>query len=156
MIFVTLGTQKQQFKRLLQYIEESNINEEIIVQNGNTKFETKKMKLIGFVSYDEMDNYLKEASYVISHGGISVIDALKHNKKVISCPRDKKYKEHINNHQYEMNEFLSKSKYLLSCTTKEEFNKCINKIDKFSPKKWNNNKILLIKTLDKTINDYLK
>ena len=45
MILVTLGTQKQQFTRLLEYIENSNIKEEIIVQAGFTKFNSKKMKI---------------------------------------------------------------------------------------------------------------
>ena len=48
MILVTLGTQKQQFTRLLEYIEKSNINDEIIVQAGFTKFESKKMKIFDF------------------------------------------------------------------------------------------------------------
>ena len=42
MILVTLGTQKQDFSRLLKYIEESNIKDEIIVQAGYTKFKSKK------------------------------------------------------------------------------------------------------------------
>ena len=36
MIFVSLGTQDKPFKRLLDYIENSNIDDEIIVQSGFT------------------------------------------------------------------------------------------------------------------------
>lgn len=42
MILVTLGTQKQSFKRLLDYIENSNLKEEIIVQAGYTQYSSKK------------------------------------------------------------------------------------------------------------------
>ncbi len=134
MIFVTLGTQKQQFTRILDYIEKSNLKDEIIVQNGNTKYESKKMKLIGFISYDEIREYIKKADVIISHGGLSIIDAIKLNKKVICCPRDSKYKEHINNHQFEMNEFLRDRKYILMCTNFEEFESCLKKIKTFTPK----------------------
>ena len=37
MILVTLGSQKEQFTRLLDYIEKSKIKDEIIVQAGHTK-----------------------------------------------------------------------------------------------------------------------
>ena len=59
MILVTLGTQKQQFTRLLDYIEKSNIKDEIIVQAGHTKYESKKMKIFDFIDYDKMNEYIE-------------------------------------------------------------------------------------------------
>ena len=54
MILVTLGTQKEQFTRLLDYIENSSITDEIIVQAGHTKYNSKKMKIFEFIPYEEM------------------------------------------------------------------------------------------------------
>ena len=48
MILVTLGTQKEPFKRLLDMIEESNVEDEIIVQAGHTKYNSNKMKIFDF------------------------------------------------------------------------------------------------------------
>ena len=45
MILVTLGTQHQEFTRLLDYIEKSKIKDEITVQAGDTKYESMKMKM---------------------------------------------------------------------------------------------------------------
>ena len=42
MIFVTLGTHELEFKRLLNYLEEMDIKEEVVIQSGNTKFDSKK------------------------------------------------------------------------------------------------------------------
>ena len=57
MILVLLGTQNNSFHRLLEEIDklisENIINEEVIVQNGYTKYETQNMKLIDFVSKEE-------------------------------------------------------------------------------------------------------
>lgn len=156
MIFVTLGTQKQQFTRILDYIEKSNINDEIIVQNGNTKYESKKMKFVGFISYDKIKEYIKKADIVISHGGLSIIDAIKLNKKVICCPRNSKYKEHINNHQFEMNEFLKEKNYILMCSNYEEFDKCLKIIKSFKPKKIKDNSDILFKKIKKIIDLSLK
>lgn len=156
MIFVTLGTQKQQFTRILDYIEKSNLKDEIIVQNGNTKYKSKKMELIGFISYDEIKEYIKKADIIISHGGLSIIDAIKLNKKVICCPRDYKYKEHINNHQFEMNKFLKDKKCILMCTDYEEFEFCLKKIKTFSPKKIKDNSDVFFEKLKDLIDLSLK
>ena len=155
MIFVTLGTQKQQFIRLLKYIEKSNIKENIIVQNGNTKYESNKFKMIGFISYYDMQNYIQKCNYIISHGGLSIIDALKANKKVICCPRKKEFKEHINNHQEEMNKYLADNGYILLCNNQEEFDNCINKINNFNPKKFIYDDSILIRFVEKEIDKYL-
>ena len=61
MILVTLGTQKEQFTRLLEYIENSNIDDEIIVQAGHTKFSSKKMKIFDFISYEKMNEYIDKS-----------------------------------------------------------------------------------------------
>ena len=55
MILVTLGTQNQPFYRLLDYIENSKIKDEIIVQaGGSIDYKSKKMQLFKFINYDEM------------------------------------------------------------------------------------------------------
>ena len=61
MILVTLGTQKEQFTRLLDYIEKSSIKDKIIVQAGHTKYDSKKMEIFDFISYEEMQDYIKNA-----------------------------------------------------------------------------------------------
>ena len=77
MILVTLGTQKQQFTRLLDAIENSNIDDEIIVQAGHTKYESKKMKIFDFISYDKMEELVNKADIIITHGGTgSIVEPL--------------------------------------------------------------------------------
>ena len=52
MILVTLGTQSQKFYRLLDAIENSNIDDEIIVQaGGSCNYKSKKMKILKFINY---------------------------------------------------------------------------------------------------------
>jgi UDP-N-acetylglucosamine transferase subunit ALG13 len=81
MILVTLGTQKEQFTRLLDYIENSNIKDKIIVQAGHTKYKSKKMEIFDFIPYDKMDEYINDADLVITHSGTgSVLTPLKKGK----------------------------------------------------------------------------
>ena len=86
MILVLLGTQNNSFKRLLEEIEKcienKIIKEEVIVQAGATKYETKNMKIFDMISIDEMDKLLEQANLVITHGGVgSIIGAIKKKKK---------------------------------------------------------------------------
>ena len=117
MIFITLGTQKQSFKRLLDEIESCKIldNEEIIAQVGYTKFVSEKIKTIEFLETDEFNKYIENSEFVITHGGVgSIFSAILKNKKVIAMPRLKKYNEHIDDHQIEICEKLAMMGYIIN------------------------------------------
>lgn len=107
LIFVTLGTQDKTFTRLLKAIEDEiikgNIDEEVIVQAGYTKYFSDKMKIFDLISQEDFVLYMNRADLIITHGGVgSIITALKMNKKIIAVPRLAKYGEHINDHQLQI------------------------------------------------------
>lgn len=114
MILVTLGTQKEPFVRLLDYVEKSNIKDRIIVQAGYTNYESNKMEMYDFFTYDTMDGLVDLADIIITHGGTgSIVEPLKKNKKIIACSRLEKYREHINDHQLELVDKFYEEGYLL-------------------------------------------
>ena len=51
MVFVSVGTQKQQFLRIFNMVENSEVlkDDEIVAQTGNTKFSSKKIKMISIL-----------------------------------------------------------------------------------------------------------
>lgn len=129
MILVTLGTQKQSFNRLLDMIEKSNINDKIIVQAGYTKYKSKKMKMLDFVDYQEMDKLIKQADLIITHGGTgSIVTAIKQGKKVIACPRLKKYGEHVDDHQKQIVDIFSEVGYILKLDENDDLDELVQKI----------------------------
>lgn len=148
MILVTLGTQKQQFTRLLQYIEEADIDDEIIVQAGHTKFDSKKMKFFDFINYDEMQKYINEADLIITHGGTgSITMPLKMGKCVIACSRKKEYLEHIDNHQEDIVNIFSDEGYILKLDDNISLSDLIEKSKSFKIKKFKSNTEKFIKKL---------
>lgn len=154
MILVTLGTQKQQFTRLLDYIENSNINEEIIVQAGHTKYESKKMKIFDFIDYEDMNKYVKKASLIITHGGTgSIVGPLKENKIVIACPRKKEYLEHVDNHQEEIVDVFYESNMILKLDETKKLDEVIKKAKTFKPKKFISNTDKFIEKLEREMED---
>ena len=152
MILVTLGTQKESFTRLLDMIEKSNINEKIIVQAGHTKYQSSKMEIFDFISYEEMNKLLDKASLVITHGGTgSVLMPLKMGKKVIAVPRLKKYMEHVDDHQTQLVDIFEEEGYILVCNDHDDINDLYQKSLSFKPKKYVSNTDHFIKEIKKEI-----
>ena len=104
MIFVTVGTHEQPFNRLVEcvdkLVETGKINEEVFIQTGYSTYEPKCCNWRKFLPYQEMIQKVEEARVVITHGGpSSFIMPLQIGKIPIVVPRQKKYGEHVNNHQ---------------------------------------------------------
>lgn len=106
MIFVTVGTHEQQFNRLVQEIDslkgDGLIEDEVIIQTGFSTYEPKYCKWSKLISQAEMQHNVEQARIVITHGGpASFIAPLQIGKIPVVVPRQKKYDEHVNNHQLE-------------------------------------------------------
>ena len=151
MILVLLGTQNNSFHRLLEeidkLIEKKIINDEVIVQAGHTKYESKNMKILNFIPKEELDKIQEDADLIITHGGVgSIISSIKLGKKVIAVPRLNKYKEHVNDHQKDIVSVFNEKGYIIGLNEVEELEEAIIKVKNFIPNKYehNNEKILSI------------
>lgn len=115
MVFVSVGTQKQSFKRLFHMIEDSTVleNERIIAQTGHTEVTSNRIEIIPFMSNELYKEYISKADLIICHGGVGTIfDALYAGKKILAVPRISKYEEHVNDHQIEICSELEKEGYI--------------------------------------------
>ena len=129
MILVTLGTQKQPFTRLLDMVEKISTKENIVVQAGHTKYKNKKMEIFEFADYQTMDKLIDKANIIITHGGTgSIVTPLKKGKKVIACPRLKKYHEHVDDHQEQIVNTFSEVGYILKADENSDLNNLIKEI----------------------------
>lgn len=141
MIFVTLGTQDKTFERLLKAmdksIEKGEIKEKVIVQAGNTKYETKNMEILDLISPDKFQQLVDECDLLITHGGVgSILSAVKQGKKVIAAPRLKKYNEHVNDHQKQIIKEFAKDGYIIELEDMDKLGEALQKAKKFKPKKF--------------------
>lgn len=153
MTLVTLGTQHQEFTRLLDYIEKSDLKGEIIVQAGYTKYESKRMKIFDFISYDEMEKYIDKSDLVITHAGTgSIVMPLKKDKKVIACARLSKFGEHVDDHQVELVDVFYSEGYILKVDEDTPLDEVLKNIKDFKPKKFVSNTKRFIENLEQEIN----
>lgn len=139
MVLVMVGTQKQQFLRIFNMVENSKIleNEEIIAQIGHTKFQSNKIKCFEFIENEKLQQYIKDAELIICHAGVGTIfECLHQNKKVIAVPRLQEFKEHVDNHQLEICEALEKEGYILVCKKDDDFDEILKKSKNYEFKKY--------------------
>lgn len=142
MVFVLLGTQKQQFTRLLDIVENSDElkSQKIIAQIGHTEYTSERMKTFKFMDKDEISKLMKEADLIICHAGVgTMFEGLNNSKKVIAVPRYAKYKEHVDDHQLEICEALEKEGYIMVCRESDNLDDIIKAMDKKVLKKYVSN-----------------
>lgn len=105
-IFVTVGTHEQQFDRLIREVdilkEKGKVEDEVIVQTGFSTYEPAHCRWSKLIPYEEMKENIARADIVITHGGpASFIAPLQEGKVPIVVPRQKRFGEHVNDHQLE-------------------------------------------------------
>lgn len=107
MIFVTLGSQKFQFDRLLQtidtLIDDGVITDIVFAQTGASTYTPRNYQTTAFMDRDNFADTMQKATVVITHAGTgAIIGAVKKGKKVIAVPRLSKYGEHVDDHQIQI------------------------------------------------------
>lgn len=158
MILVLLGTQNNSFHRLLEEVQKNidngNIKEEVVVQKGYTKFESKNMELFDAISPDKLNDFIENADIVITHGGVgSIITSITKGKKVIAVPRLKEYKEHVNNHQKDIIESFNEMGYIIGIQDVSKLKNALKKVKDFKPRKYVKNTGNIIKIVEDFIDN---
>lgn len=112
--FITFGNVHKIFPRMAQLILANHeiLPKPIVIQAGPNikKFENFNFKVFSYCDINEFNEYIANSSLIISHAGVGAISAsLSYMKKPIVIAREKKYGEHINDHQVHFVEhFLNK------------------------------------------------
>ena len=141
MIFVSLGTQKFQFNRLLKAMDDLKgkgiINDTVLAQRGNSDYIPKNYKSTAFMDKEEFLKNIQDCSLMICHSGVgTIISGLDYEKKIIVMPRLAKYKEHVDDHQVEIARIFEKQGYILMADKEEQLYEKIRQAESFTPKKY--------------------
>lgn len=156
MIFITLGSQKFQFDRLLKKIdflcEQGIIVESIFAQIGYSNYKPKYFEYKDFLNRDEFAETMEKADIVITHGGTgAIIGAVKKGKRVIAVPRLKRYGEHVDDHQLQLIKQFEAMNLICPCWDTEDLKKAYEEVrmTKYTPYVSNTKRI--IKDIDEYI-----
>ena len=155
MIFVSLGTNDKSFDRLLKKLDEEislgNIRDKVVVQSGYTKYSSVNMDIVDLMPMNMFNKNISSCDILITHGGVgTILDGLKHGKKIIAFPRLKMYQEHVNDHQVEIIDEFYKCGYILTGQI-DDIVKLIDEVRHFEPKEYKSNNY----KFNKLIRDYI-
>ena len=157
-IFITLGSQKFQFNRLLKAVDElckkgAIDADDVFAQIGYSDYLPQKYSYKKFLDRDEFSNEMGKADIVITHGGTgAIIGAVKKGKKVIAVPRLAKYGEHVDDHQLQLVKQFDDLNLICSC---HDTNKLETALDTVQRTKYNSYKSNT-KTIIDNIEDYIE
>ena len=134
MIFITLGSQKFQFNRLLIAIDEQITQRKIIdpvfAQTGYSDYVPQNFEYKNFLNRDEFSQAEEKSDIVITHGGSgAIIGALKKHKKVIAVPRLAKYGEHVDDHQLQLVDEFRNLNLIYECIVCDDLWKAVAEIN---------------------------
>lgn len=139
LILVALGTSEFQFNRLLEMLDllcdEGSINgDEIVAQIGCSTYMPRNYQSFGLISHSDYQKYLDQATCLIVHGGTGcVVPALKQGKKVIAVPRQARYGEHVDDHQFDLVDSFSAQGLILKAVDFDSLKACLKNIAEFEP-----------------------
>lgn len=156
MIFITLGSQKFQFNRLLkavdQLVESGEIQEEIFAQIGYSDYKPLHYKYKDFLDRDEFASWEAKADIIITHGGTgAIIGAVKKGKKVIAVPRLARYGEHVDDHQTQLVGQFKELNLICECDDCTHLGKTVKEVRTKKFNKYESNTETIIESLDKYI-----
>lgn len=157
MIFITLGSQKFQFNRLLVEIDKLIMNkiikEKVFAQIGYSDYEPKYYESKHFLDRNEFVATENKASLIISHGGSgAIIGALKKGKKVIAVPRLAKYGEHVDDHQLQLIKQFESMDLIVPCYELSLLKDVYSEVNEKKLKKYESSTVDIITS----IKDYIR
>lgn len=156
MIFITLGSQKFQFNRLLKavdnLIENGRITDVVFAQIGYSDYKPVRYRYKSFIDRDEFDIEMEKGDIIITHGGTgAIIGAVKKGKKVIAVPRLAKYGEHVDDHQLQIVEQFCHLNLISGCLNLDELGEVLKIVEKTEYKGYQSNTDTIINSIDKFI-----
>lgn len=153
MIFITLGSQKFQFNRLLKAVDdqvaEGRIEDQIFAQVGASDYKPLHYKYKDYLDRDEFAAFTDKADIVITHGGTgAIIGAVKKRKKVIAVPRLAKYGEHVDDHQLQLIEQFKELDLIYECLDCDEIWRAVETVKVTDYKSYQSNTSKIIASIE--------
>lgn len=153
MIFITVGSQKFQFNRLLEavdrQIEDGTINEEVFAQIGVSDYRPRHYSYKDFLDREAFAQAVSAADIIITHGGTgAIIGAVKKNKKVIAVPRLAKYGEHVDDHQLQLIEQFKELNLIYRCDDCDQIGEAVRAVRNLQFNSYESNTDRIIADID--------
>lgn len=156
-IFITLGSQKFQFNRLLIAVDklcekEIICGKDVFAQIGYSDYVPQNYRYNNFLDREEFSVEMGKADIVITHGGTgAIIGAVKKEKKVIAVPRLAKYGEHVDDHQLQLVKQFDDLNLICPCRDTSELAEAIETVKHTEYSEYESNTNTIVKSIENYI-----
>lgn len=152
MIFVTVGSQKFPFDRLIQRVDQmlegGVLGEEVFIQTGTSDY-VPRCRHQPFCEREQFEELLEACSILITHGGAgTMVEAVKRGKRVVAVPRLARYGEHVDDHQLELAGRFDAMNLLCACVDIERLPEAVRDVRTRSFAKFRSNTERFLASLD--------
>lgn len=159
-IFITLGSQKFQFNRLLIAVDklcEKKVicGKDVFAQIGYSDYIPKNYRYSNFLDREEFNVEMGKADIVITHGGTgAIIGAVKKGKKVIAVPRRTKYGEHVDDHQLQLVGQFKELDLICECDDPDKIGNALAIVKKTTYKSYVSNTKIIMDNIERYIENW--
>jgi UDP-N-acetylglucosamine transferase subunit ALG13 len=100
MIFVTVGSSKIPFDRLLRAVDAAEFDEPLVVQHGASAVRPYGAECVDYLDHGRFVELVRDARVVVTHAGVgSIMTALGEGKRPVAVPRRASLDEAVDDHQ---------------------------------------------------------
>ncbi len=132
MIFVTVGGQLP-FDRLVRAVDEwaGRVGRgDVVAQIGESQLKPRNLRAISFLSRQEFQQHLQEATGIVAHAGIgTILASLELGKPLLVLPRLQRLGEQRSDHQVATARHFSEAGLVLSAFTDKELSEKLDELD---------------------------
>lgn len=156
MIFVTLGTQKFQFNRLLKVVDDLVAEghlDNVFAQVGHSDYVPQNYEYKDFLSKDAFQDCVRDCDLLITHSGVAtIITGLKMEKPIVVVPRLSKFAEHVDDHQLQIAKSFSEQNFVMMCQNADDLAQIVTQAKNYQFAPYVSQR----QQVTKTIRDYLE
>ena len=109
-VFVTVGSNKYPFDRLIRRLEAVIPSDwDIVWQlSGEGAYQPQRGRVAGMIPFEEVRELIRTSAVVVSHAGVgSALTALELGRVPIVCARSAQHGEHVDDHQSDLARYLA-------------------------------------------------
>jgi UDP-N-acetylglucosamine transferase subunit ALG13 len=100
MIFVTVGSSRIPFDRLLRAVDAAGLDEPLVVQHGASAVRPYAAECVDYLDHGRFVELVRDARVVVTHAGVgSIMTALGEGKRPVVVPRRSSHDEAVDDHQ---------------------------------------------------------